>query len=408
MEHAPGVQLHGLWPGMTSEQHMLTVKALARIIQSMATLPFPAYGSLYFADAPIDQKLKVPFGDFCIGPHCGLEFWDCTAGEARYYDERKPNRGPWLDLDQYCAALLDAGFSRIPNVAVAPKDELPYRGSIQEHLRLLAINEKVVPELIKSPLIQDLATPTLLHVDLNKRNIFVSENDPTVIMSVLDWQSTSIQPAFVYAKETSDLIPIRPPPISILADAAETSTEDLNEDLDEPPETPEEKKERERLEKDIWISRQTFEIGMKAWVPHIYAARVADDTLLRSLRYCSTSWRDSATAVRQELIELSQRWAELGLSGTCPYQPSPQELTEHAELYEQFQVMQRLKEFLIENFDSDSDGWIPPEAWEFSKEMHRSTFQTWMDGAREGVDPKLTVEIAEKLWPYDREKISSP
>lgn len=54
---------------------------------------------------------------------------------------------------------------------------------------------------------------------------------------------------------------------------------------------------------------------MKWKVPALAAARAADSTLLRPLRYCGTSWRDSATAVRQELIELSQRWTELGLPG---------------------------------------------------------------------------------------------
>lgn len=309
-----------------------------------------------------------------------------------------------MDLSQYCSALLDAGFSRIPSAEVAPKDELAYRGSIQEHLRLLKINEKVIPELIKSPLIQDLAIPTFHHADLNKRNIFVSKDDPTFITSVIDWQSTSIEPTFMYAKETPDLIPIRPPPISILGDAAEAPSEDP----DEPPETLEEKKERERLENDIWISRQAFEVGMKAWVPRIYAARVADSTLLRPLRYCSSSWRDSATAIRQELIEFSQRWTELGLPGACPYQPSPEELANHADLYEQFEVMQKLKYFLTESFDSDMEGWIPPEAWDISKEIHKNTLQTWMDEARGGSDLKLTVEIAEKLWPWDHEKNGSP
>ncbi len=298
---------------------------------------------------------------------------------------------------------MDAGFSRIPSVESAPKDELAYRGSVQEHLRLLKINEKVIPELIKSPLVRDLATPTLLHADLHKRNIFVSEDDPTLITSVIDWQSTSIEPAFVYANVTPDLIPIQPPPVSVLGDAADVPTDDP----DEPPEIPEEKKERERLETDIWICRQTFEVGMKVWVPRIHAARVADSTLLRPLRYCATPWRDSATALRQELIELSQRWTELGLPGACPYQPSPEELADHVDLYEQFEVMQKLKDFLTKNFDTAGEGWIPPEAWEISKEIHKNTYQTWINEAREGSDPKLTVEIAEKLWPYDHEKNGS-
>jgi len=317
-----------------------------------------------------------------------------------------------LNLSQYCSALLDAGCSRIPSPDNAPKDELPYRGSVQEHLRLLQLNEKVIPELIKSPLITSIATPTLLHADLYKRNIFVSEDDPTIITSIIDWQSTSIEPAFVYAKTTPDLIPMRPPPIEVLQEAGEVTLkepgdEEEDED-DEPPETPEEAEERKRLENDVWISRQTFEVGMKAWVPHIHAARVADDTLLRPLRYCATSWRDSATAIRQELMDLSKRWTELGLPGECPYQPSPEEFSKEPELSEQFEVMQRLKTFLMENFDSDTEGWIPPEPWEISKEIHKNTYNMWIDRARSGIDPKLTVEIAEKLWPYDHEKNGTP
>lgn len=95
MEHAPGVQLHAKWPSMSPHQHMLCVKNVALIMTEMARLPFPAYGSLYFADAPIDPNMKINFvNGFCIGPHCGTQYWDCNVGEARFYEERPPNRGP--------------------------------------------------------------------------------------------------------------------------------------------------------------------------------------------------------------------------------------------------------------------------------------------------------------------------
>ncbi len=55
MEHAPGIQLHGQSPTMNTHQHMLCVKSLAKTVKEMATIPFPAYGSLYFADAPISR-----------------------------------------------------------------------------------------------------------------------------------------------------------------------------------------------------------------------------------------------------------------------------------------------------------------------------------------------------------------
>jgi len=95
MEHVPGVQLHDKWPAMNPHQHMLCVKHVTLMMTEMAKLPFPAYGSLYFADVELDSKSKIELANgFCLGPHCGAQYWDCNAGEPRYYDERPPNRGP--------------------------------------------------------------------------------------------------------------------------------------------------------------------------------------------------------------------------------------------------------------------------------------------------------------------------
>lgn len=60
-EHVMGVQLHQIWPKMNTEQHMLCTKSLSMAIKKMASLDFPAYGSLYFSDAPIDSDLTIPF-----------------------------------------------------------------------------------------------------------------------------------------------------------------------------------------------------------------------------------------------------------------------------------------------------------------------------------------------------------
>ena len=103
MEHAPGVQLHGKWPEMNPVQHMRCVRALAKTIKSMAALSFPAYGSIYFADAQLDPHRTIPLGDFCIGPNCMREYWDCNPGESRYYQQRKLNNGPCkFPCEKFC------------------------------------------------------------------------------------------------------------------------------------------------------------------------------------------------------------------------------------------------------------------------------------------------------------------
>jgi aminoglycoside/choline kinase family phosphotransferase len=75
----------------------------------------------------------------------------------------------------------------------------------------------------EEPRIRNAVTPTLLHPDLHKRNIFVSDDDPAVITGIIDWQSSSIEPAFWYADDVPDFA--RPIAHPSLEDQIEPSTE---------------------------------------------------------------------------------------------------------------------------------------------------------------------------------------
>lgn len=94
-EHVMGIQLHQLWPTMNSEQHMLCTKVLSLTMKKMASLDSPAYGSLYFSDAPLDSNLKIHFEHgFCVGPHCSPVFWNQNPGEPGLYGGPSSNCGP--------------------------------------------------------------------------------------------------------------------------------------------------------------------------------------------------------------------------------------------------------------------------------------------------------------------------
>jgi hypothetical protein len=81
MEHAKGVQLHSKWSDITPLQQRRCVRSLANAMKSMSALSFPAYGSIYFADAPIDSASKVGLGDeFFLGPVCSRDYWNCIPG----------------------------------------------------------------------------------------------------------------------------------------------------------------------------------------------------------------------------------------------------------------------------------------------------------------------------------------
>lgn len=278
-------------------------------------------------------------------------------------------------------------------------EELPYRGSVQEHLRLLDISREVINDLATSSIIQKVAGATLLHPDLHKRNIFVSEDDPSHVTAIIDWQSTCIEPAFVYANETPYLVGDPRADILILEklrSSGDNGTAESSKGI--LVESPEEETARKKREKDVLTCQKTFDVVLSGYARQLYDARAMNQTLLRPFRYCNRSWRDGAAALRQELICLSQHWTDLGLSGSCKYQPTPEELAEHTEQYEDFETVQLSKIFLKRALDVNSDGWVPADMWETSKEEHINLLSQWMESVR---DSGGSEDQAKKFWPFN-------
>ncbi|KAL8993080.1 MAG: hypothetical protein Q9169_006615, partial [Polycauliona sp. 2 TL-2023] len=192
-------------PGLATSSEVATIKysAIIQNIKQLEAMDFPAYGSLYLEDADVGtaHKHALSTPGYVIGPHCGSTYWDCDAREPRNYYSTSHNRGPWLDPAAYCSALIDIGLSWLP---LTDDGKPSYHGTVTEHRRLLDSGRDMASELIKDPRVQKAATPILLHHDLHKRNIYVLDEDPTVISDIIDWQSSSINPAFMYTNHVPD------------------------------------------------------------------------------------------------------------------------------------------------------------------------------------------------------------
>ncbi|EEQ34498.1 conserved hypothetical protein [Microsporum canis CBS 113480] len=143
MEHASGVLLQDAWVDMPPDKKIKCIGSICTSILPITTLDLPAYGSLYFADAPfLDTSSKQTLDiKHCIGPHC---------------------------------------------------NGIPYQGSIEKYLELF-IGQRVFSDLIQHPETQ-AAAPTLFQPDLHKRNVFVSKDDPAIVTGIIDWQGASIKP----------------------------------------------------------------------------------------------------------------------------------------------------------------------------------------------------------------------
>ena len=269
----------------------------------------------------------------------------------------------------YCSGLIDTGFSRIPSTA--PADGTSSSEAIQDHLRLLEVCEQVVKEVIKSPAIQSVSAPMLLHPDIHKRNIFVSDDDPTrsrtrhrIWLPIV--QSTR---PFLKMSRTRHLIRRR---AHTTANAKRKS-----------PSVSE-------------LSRLLWKVGcpsctMPGLLTRHYSGRY--DTAIQPGEMAQLR------SVKNSLncLSIGMNWAP----NSCPYQPSPQELTGHAKEWGDFETFQRLKLFLIRSLHFNTDGWVPPEAWEAAKDANQSAFGEWMKTVAQSEDPGMNENRGRKLWPFD-------
>lgn len=91
---AEGVQLQRQWEEMNPVEHLHCIESVTHTMRQMTDLQFPAYGSIYFDDAPIPNHQKRRFVEgFCIGPLCSSRAWNCGAGEGQLY-RNNDNKGP--------------------------------------------------------------------------------------------------------------------------------------------------------------------------------------------------------------------------------------------------------------------------------------------------------------------------
>jgi hypothetical protein len=249
-----------------------------------------------------------------------------------------------------------------------------YHGSAHEHLRLLDLGRTVIQEMAKDPRIRNAATPTLFHPDLHKRNIFVSDDDPTVITAIIDWQSASIEPAFWYADEVPDFAGSVPQPA---------------------------------LQDGIELCAKAFNVCTQFLVPRLSAPRLMNESLFRPFRYCFRTWKDGAVAFRHELIETSKLWKELGFTGSCPFPiPAPEQLAAHQKEYKTFEAAHELRHSLSSLLNTASDGWVPAEDWSATTLAHREMFDQMLQAIVTNPDPDddepiRTEEDLRAIWPFD-------
>lgn len=270
---------------------------------------------------------------------------------------------------EYTSGLLDAGISRITDETSPTRPA--FRGTAEEHVMLLSKAEAVLEALSRDFRIEKIFSPLLLHPDLHKWNIFVDPDDPTKITAIIDWQSTCLDPALLYFNEVPDLCEH---PRGIAHDVLDKY--DVAQD-----QSPEEVELEDRLRKEVAILRAAWEFKLEASSPRLRAAQTQDQTIIRPFRHCCTTRQQGICGFYSDLLSLSQEWVALGLPGSCPYQPTEEELAKQTARWEAFESELNLKKGLMNFLFTDKESFVHADNWNNVKEVSDALSEKWVSDA---------------------------
>ena len=231
------------------------------------------------------------------------------------------------------------------------------------------------------------------HPDLQPNNIFVSwsPGSDCKIVSLFDWQHTSILPMFLLAG-----IPQR---LQNHADGVSQSMTppSRSENLDEMGEAQrdgEEYRYRCRLVHYHYVisTMECNPLHYAAFTDRLYALRG------RLFLYAGGPWEGETSDLKAALIQAMNKWEELTGGGVpCPLEFDVKDLDETAALDKELSRATQGFEFLQSRGGVGEEGWVPAEDYEGAVAF----FKEWKEKALAGAESAKEREEIEVHWPWD-------
>ncbi|KAL8966267.1 MAG: hypothetical protein Q9183_003448 [Haloplaca sp. 2 TL-2023] len=395
MEKAPGVQLFAVWNKVSASGRLKLIKSLTQLENQLATIHFPAYGSLYHRQSISKSSERVildpsidPTGQFCVGPACVPAWTDgSSAADLDSTLDMGPLKG--LDLHQYGSALARRSTSR---TCLPAKRTMPptLQGTPDAHANLRDVALGILPFLAEWPALQQSAKPVLWHTDLHMGNIFVSETDHSQIVSIIDWQHTSVSPHFVQARWP---IFLRPPENYALGLQY--------------PELPKNYKDLDATDKMIADYEKQSADASKAYEVATYinnqvtyeALWEVHDPTQEFFKRIGDTWDDGIVHLQMCLEKMQEDWSELGFPDPCPLEMSAEDkesLNHRRAAYtDWYEAQETAKKYL----GTDEDGWISPELDFDRKCRQNKELLDYMIECK-GTEDEEGASIMRRLWPF--------
>ncbi|EZG03221.1 hypothetical protein H106_06718 [Trichophyton rubrum CBS 735.88] len=383
MEKAGGIPLSKIWDDIDVMRKSKIVENIVLFEKSLALNPFPAYGSLYYADGDTTEGFTE--SGFTVGP----------TNNRKYFDDGRRSlnldRGPWFSIEDYIAANVKRERVSITSLGASPRLQGIFNGPGLYHpskiakLRALDLYMSISKYIL--PKNKETHKGVLWHPDLHTDNIFVDPQDPAKITCLIDWQAAHIAPLFLQARQPAFLDFDGPIPERLKFPSLPENFDNLQ---------PEEKLNAKKL-RDEQALYVLYEIELLRQCRAAGSALHGRDTLVSRLTGLAGSlFTDGEPVVLGYLMQAVDRWGEIvGRDATgdpvisCPITFTDAERTKQQIDQEKWKKGVELMDEVVQSLGAYSgwDGFVSHDDYQARKQQviaSRDAFLQRMAGSDEG------------------------
>lgn len=207
-------------------------------------------------------------------------------------------------LSEYGLALISREKHRIQTEPPINKPAFPTL-TVDEQITTLQKAAKVMDLLHTVPHLRDFGIPLLWHTDLHMGNIYVSQEGPKKIVSIIDWQSLGVGPAFLQSRWPIFL----EPPENYVLGFVQPKLPDNFDKLDDID------KEIKKYKLKKAHTTKAYETATFLWDRFAHDARSVHGLFKELFIRCDDAFEDGIIPLRECLIDISREWSDLGFTG---------------------------------------------------------------------------------------------
>lgn len=289
------------------------------------------------------------------------------------------------NIASYGIALVEREVAHVQQLESTTISDHPHV-SAEEQLAVLGMAREVMSRL-DGTLIDRFSQPVLWHTDLHMGNIFVSAEEPTKIVSIINWQSTSILPLYLQVRFPGFL--------------------SVDEDfiLDSPiPELPQDYATMNAADKQLTVFKlrqarmaKAYEVATSVHNPQAYKAMFMPSFLQEIFTRCGES-SEGIIPLCACLIQLAETWDNVGFRGECPFSFSDADIQTHNQQFQQYRDFHSIQEIARKLLDTDSEGWVSPQI-DFALKVKQNR-ELLDEVVRRSSEFNKSPEEVRRIWPF--------